>query len=109
MKRLRAGLFAAILSAGVLTAAIVGTGTTAATPVVSGWNNVPYLGQSGPPTEALATISGQYDAVYRWNTTTKTCPPDGQWFSNSDLGAGFGVNSFPISCRPGQFWTRTPR
>ena len=28
-----------------------------------------------------------------WNTTTKTCPPDGQWFSNSDLGAGFGVNS----------------
>jgi hypothetical protein len=28
-----------------------------------------------------------------WNSTTKTCPPDGQWFSNSDQGAGFGVNS----------------
>ena len=28
-----------------------------------------------------------------WNATTRTCPPDGQWFSYSDLGQGFGVNS----------------
>jgi hypothetical protein len=28
-----------------------------------------------------------------WNTSTKSCPPDGQWFSNGDLNAGFGVNS----------------
>jgi Putative Flp pilus-assembly TadE/G-like len=28
-----------------------------------------------------------------WNTSTKTCPPDGQWFSYNDQGAGFGVNS----------------
>ncbi len=28
-----------------------------------------------------------------WNTTTKTCPPDGEWFSASNLGFGFGTNS----------------
>ncbi len=27
-----------------------------------------------------------------WNTSTKACPTDGQWFSNTDLGQGFGVN-----------------
>ena len=33
-----------------------------------------------------------------WNTATKSCPGNGQWFSNSDLGAGFGLNS------PGNPW-----
>ncbi len=28
-----------------------------------------------------------------WNTSTRTCPRDGQWFSYGDQGAGFGVNS----------------
>ena len=28
-----------------------------------------------------------------WNSSTKTCPDGGQWFSYSNQGAGFGVNS----------------
>ena len=28
-----------------------------------------------------------------WDTATKLCPDDGQWFSYNDLGQGFGVNS----------------
>ncbi len=35
--------------------------------LVAGWNNVTYTGGSLPPAEALSTISGQYDSVYRWD------------------------------------------
>ena len=35
--------------------------------LVAGWNNVSYTGASAPPSEALASISGQYASVYRWD------------------------------------------
>jgi hypothetical protein len=38
---------------------------------------------------ALPNPPGQNTASW-WNPE---CPPDGQWFSNSDLSAGYGVNS----------------
>ncbi|MCC6381951.1 MAG: hypothetical protein IT304_05545 [Dehalococcoidia bacterium] len=70
MKRLRLALAGALLAAGIAAATIAGNAADAATPVVAGWNNVPYLGATLPPNEALGSIAGQYDAVYRWNTTS---------------------------------------
>ncbi|MFN8506418.1 MAG: hypothetical protein U0547_02475 [Dehalococcoidia bacterium] len=32
-----------------------------------GWNNVAYMGDTRPPSEALSGIAGKYAAVYRWN------------------------------------------
>ncbi|MCC7366141.1 MAG: hypothetical protein IT303_17380 [Dehalococcoidia bacterium] len=72
MKRLRPAIAGLVLSAGIAAAVIAGNDAGAATPVVGGWNNVPYLGSSLPPNEALSTIAGQYDAVYKWNTATKS-------------------------------------
>ncbi|MGE5596058.1 MAG: hypothetical protein ACM3S1_08495 [Hyphomicrobiales bacterium] len=65
---MRAALAAGALSAAVaVTAAIGATAAGATTPVLPGWNNVPYLGNSAPPSEALSPIDGQYSAVYRWD------------------------------------------
>jgi hypothetical protein len=44
----------------------------AATSLVRGWNNIAYTGSSAPPSEALAPLAGQYNAVYRWNTASQT-------------------------------------
>lgn len=35
--------------------------------LVYGWNNVGYYGAAKPPSEALSSIDGKYNAVYRWN------------------------------------------
>jgi hypothetical protein len=40
--------------------------------LVRGWNNVSYQGAARPPSEALAPITGQFTAVYRWNAVTQT-------------------------------------
>lgn len=63
-----AGLAAATIA---VTATIGGGAAGAATNVVPGWNNVPYLGTSAPPSEALSSIDGQYDAVYKWDAQAK--------------------------------------
>ncbi|OAI42720.1 hypothetical protein AYO38_11285 [bacterium SCGC AG-212-C10] len=36
-----------------------------------GWNNVSYEGTSLPPSEALATLEGKYDSVYRWDAAAQ--------------------------------------
>jgi len=36
-----------------------------------GWNNVAYLGPSGPPSEVLAPHADKYSAIYRWNAETQ--------------------------------------
>lgn len=51
--------------------AIGGSVSEAATPVGPGWNNVPYLGNSAPPSEALAVLQGQYEAVYKWDRASQ--------------------------------------
>lgn len=43
----------------------------AATNLVKGWNNVGYDGAAVPPSEALSSISGDYDVVYRWDAEAK--------------------------------------
>ena len=45
----------------------LGTGAHATTTLVRGWNNVAYMGDTKPPTEALATLGSSYRSVYRWN------------------------------------------
>jgi len=38
----------------------------------AGWNNIAYLGAAKPPSEALAPITGQYTAVYRWDSASQS-------------------------------------
>lgn len=64
---LSAALGSAILSATLFAG---GDGVQAAS-LMRGWNNVSYLGDAKPPSEALASISGQYSAVYRWDPVTQ--------------------------------------
>ncbi len=40
--------------------------------LLAGWNNVSYLGAAKPPSEALASIAGQYSAVYRWDSLSQS-------------------------------------
>ena len=40
--------------------------------LVKGWNNVAYMGASAPPSEALDSISGDYDVVYHWDAAAKS-------------------------------------
>ncbi len=63
-----AALAAVALAATIATAA---PGAEAGGTLAKGWNNVAYTGSSKPPAEALASLSGQYSTVYRWNASTK--------------------------------------
>lgn len=71
--RIRIGL-ASLASAVVVGAAgFAGSGQDAhAVQLLSGWNNVSYLGSSATPSEALSGISGQYSAVYRWDSAAQS-------------------------------------
>lgn len=54
--------------------------------LLQGWNNVAYSGGSLPPSEALASIAGKYDSVYRWNAGTQSYEvysPGGPAFGNT--------------------------
>ncbi len=66
MKRLPAFVLGGLVSAAVLATTLI-SDATASTTVVKGWNNVAYLGPSAPPSEALATIAGQYKSVWHWD------------------------------------------
>ncbi len=62
----------------VLAAAVfIAVGLTAARPslaavgLVQGWNNIAYNGAAAPPAEALSSIEGDYDVVYRWDAEGK--------------------------------------
>jgi opacity protein-like surface antigen len=70
MKRtILSAVMAAGLVAGVAFAAAPSPESArAGSQLVRGWNNVAYLGAAKPPTEALSSINGSYDAVYRWNS-----------------------------------------
>lgn len=39
--------------------------------LLHGWNNIAYFGQSAPPAQALAALTGEYTAVYRWDPATQ--------------------------------------
>ena len=65
---LSAAMGSAILGATLFTS---GDGAHAAA-LLRGWNNVSYLGDAKPPSEALASINGQYSSVYRWNPVDQT-------------------------------------
>lgn len=71
MKVRNTALAGVVAAAIAVTATIGGGHAGAATNVVPGWNNVPYLGNSAPPSEALASIAGQYNAVYKWDAGAK--------------------------------------
>jgi len=73
MKRtvLSAALGIALVTGVLLAAASSGGHARASTALVRGWNNVAYLGSGAAPADALASISGQYSAVYRWNAGTQ--------------------------------------
>jgi len=85
MKRLPAIVLGGLLSAAAFATALVHD-ATASTPVVQGWNNVAYLGPSAPPSEALASIAGQYRSVWHWDQETQEYLayfPDAPAFANS--------------------------
>ncbi len=58
----------------------------ASTGLVSGWNNIAYLGPTASPDQALASLGNGYSAVYRWNAVEKqyeVFSPDAPGFANS--------------------------
>lgn len=117
MLRTRMVLASLALAAITVTAAVVaGGGDARATALARGWNNIAYLGPAQAPSDALASISGQYASVYRWdagsqsyqlyapsapgfaNTLTELNPGDAIWLNfTSDQGnintGGVGTGS----------------
>jgi hypothetical protein len=67
LKRLLLAALALPALGGAALAFSAGTPARANTQLAVGWNNVSYLGDTQPPTEALAPIAGKYSAVYRWD------------------------------------------
>jgi hypothetical protein len=68
MRNRRSFAGAAVLGLILLGAAAASSSSASAdTTLVRGWNNVPYLGQNQPPSEALAPLSGKFNAAYRWD------------------------------------------
>ncbi len=59
----------AVGSAALLTLAIAQYQDARATSLVRGWNNISYGGSSRPPADALSSIAGAYNAVYRYDAT----------------------------------------
>lgn len=88
MKPTRAFLVMAALTLAI-TVSVLAAGSEhvrAGASLVKGWNNVSYSGGSLAPSEALASIEGKYDAVYRWNAATQTYEvysPVGPAFGNT--------------------------
>ena len=73
MLRLRTVYFGIAMTVSVLIAgSVIGGPDAGATALVRGWNNISYLGTAKAPADALASISGQYSSVYRWDATTQT-------------------------------------
>lgn len=71
MLRLRSlALGTALALVAVLAATVAGSGARAVS-LSRGWNNISYLGAAQSPVDALAPISGQYSAVYRWDAGTQ--------------------------------------
>lgn len=87
MARRRILTAALAIGAIAIAAGAVSPGDTgAAAGLVKGWNNVAYLGSSGPPSEALASIDGKYSTVYRWdaeNALYEVYAPDVPGFANT--------------------------
>jgi len=96
--RIRTALAMFTLMTVAVAGAYAGNGHDArAAQLLRGWNNVSYLGNSASPSEALAGITGQYSAVYKWdpsiqayqlyapgvpgfvNTLTQVNPGDAIW------------------------------
>jgi hypothetical protein len=68
MKRIKTIVVALALCATIGFAALAGGDQDArAASLLRGWNNVSYLGAAKPPSEALASITGQFSSVYRWD------------------------------------------
>ena len=63
-------LGAALAGVAVLAATVAGGGARAVS-LSRGWNNISYLGAAKSPVDALASISGQYSSVYRWDAGTQ--------------------------------------
>jgi hypothetical protein len=71
--RMRTLVAALALLAITAMGAVTGSGHLAtAAQLRAGWNNVSYLGAAKPPSEALASITGQYSAVYRWDPLSQS-------------------------------------
>ncbi len=118
--RIRIGLamFALLLAVGAAGFAANGHDARAAQ-LLHGWNNISYLGASAPPSEALSPISGQYSAVYRWdsaaqsyqlyapgvpgfvNTLTQVNPGDAIWVHYSQASGELNTGSVGNNGTPG--------
>lgn len=76
----------AALAAATAIAGARGEDARASTPLVRGWNNVAYLGEAKPPSEALSSLGNSYSAIYRWNTATQKYDlfaPDAPAYANT--------------------------
>jgi hypothetical protein len=70
--RLITALLAPVAAALIIGATVAtGSGASAAQ-LLRGWNNIAYFGHPAPPAQALAALTGEYTAVYRWDPTTQT-------------------------------------
>lgn len=64
---------AAILALALASAGVLLTPHVAgAAQLMRGWNNISYLGAAAPPAQALAPLTGEYTAVYRWDPATQS-------------------------------------
>ncbi len=118
--RLLAALAVPVVAAAVALAALLGTGQGAgAAQLLRGWNNISYFGASAPPAQALAALTGEYTAVYRWdpaaqayqlyapgvpgfvNTLTTINPGDAIWVHYTGNGREFNTGAPPAGSTPG--------
>jgi len=71
--RFLAAVVAPLTALAAIAVAVLAPGTGAsAAQLLRGWNNIAYLGQAAPPAQALAALTGEYTAVYRWDPATQS-------------------------------------
>lgn len=109
-----------VLAAVAAASAIIAGGTGAsAAQLLRGWNNIAYFGESAPPAQALAPLTGEYTAVYRWdpatqsyqlyapgvpgfvNTLSTINPGDAIWVHYTGNGREFNTGAPPTGSAPG--------
>ena len=118
--RLLTALALPALSAVAVALAVLAGGTGAsAAQLLRGWNNIAYFGASAPPAQALAPLTGEYTAVYRWdpatqsyqlyapgvpgfvNTLSTINPGDAIWVHYTGSGREFNTGAPPAGSAPG--------
>lgn len=120
---MRTRLLAALLTPALVLALLAGAflardRAASAAQLLRGWNNIAYFGQAASPAQALAPLTGEYTAVYRWdpatqayqlyapgvpgfvNTLTTINPGDAIWVHYTGSGREFNTGAPPSGSVP---------